>query len=270
MHHTSPMSNADLDSVIGAFEYVDRSIFRTLLADPGSSGDIAELGVFHGQSAILLGEYIRDGEVLTVIDLFDSPADDLANQQENQQSYPDLTRAAFEANYLRFHRVLPTVVQGFSQEIGAHARQGTHRFVHIDASHLFEHVVGDIAATLPLLNPEAIVVFDDIRQEHTPGVAAAAWQAVGRGELIPFAISPYKLYTARGGVDRYQALLREWLNGEQEWVLDVQSINSHTVLRVTAHRGVAKYANAKRYFPEVAWPLLTQGRHLAQRLKRRS
>lgn len=264
------VSDPELDSIVGAFEHVDRHLFRALLGDPEAHGDLAEIGVWYGQSAILIGDYVRDDETFTVIDLFGAPAADPSNQVENQDSYSGLTRSAFEANYLRFHDALPNVIQGFSQDIAKHARSGSHRFVHIDASHLFEHVEADLQASKQLLAKDGIIVFDDIRHEHTPGVAAAAWQAVGRGELIPFAISPHKLYTATDGVDRYSMLIREWQRGQESWQIEEQSINGHPVLRIfTDPPEGPKYSRAKRFVPEVAWPLFSRLRQLRDRVTAR-
>lgn len=259
------VSDPELDSIVGAFEYVDRHLFRALLGDPDSHGDLAELGVLFGQSAVLIGEYLREGEEFTVVDLFCAPPN-VNNHVETPETYPGLTRAAFEANYLRFHAALPKVIEGFSQSIGQHARLGSHRFVHIDASHHFDDVAADIAASTPLLAEDGIIVFDDIRREHTPGVAAAAWQAVGRGELIPFAISPHKLYTAQCGIGRYQELIRGWQAEQGMWQIEERAINGHPVLRVFSHPPQARYDNAKRYFPEVVWPALSWLRQLKGRL----
>ncbi len=55
---------------------------------------------------------------------------------------PGLTRRQFEKNYLAVHPSLPNVLAGDFQSITNHASAGTHRFVHIDAAHLHEHVVG--------------------------------------------------------------------------------------------------------------------------------
>ena len=83
-----------------------------------------------------------------------------------------------------------------------HAAHGTHRFVHIDASHLYEHVVADIAAARTLLKPGGVVVFDDYRAPHTPGVAAAVWRETTE-DLTPFAVTQNKLYATFGEADHW-------------------------------------------------------------------
>jgi hypothetical protein len=66
--------------------------------------------------------------------------------------------------------------------------------VHIDASHLYEHVREDIAAARQLLGPDGVVVFGDIRTAHAPGVAAAVWEEVTLGSLNVLVVGEVKLY----------------------------------------------------------------------------
>jgi hypothetical protein len=162
-----------LDRIPGWFWPQDVALFRWFLSEQSQSGvhgDLAELGAYLGKSAVLLGDYLRPTETLTVIDLFEGEAVDEANAQETGAQYAGLSQTAFETNYRSVHGTLPVVIRGFSQDIGTHVPAGSCRFVHVDASHLYEHVRGDIAAVRELVGPGAVVVFDDIRSAHTPGV----------------------------------------------------------------------------------------------------
>ena len=132
-----------------------------------------------------------------MVDLFGADVDDTANRSENAKSYATLTRTEFERNYLALHDDLPLVVQGLSTEVVEHVPAGSARFVHVDASHLYAQVAADIEAVKTVMQPDGVVVFDDIRAEHTPGVTAAVWEAASRG-MVPFAITPYKLYATWG------------------------------------------------------------------------
>ena len=66
--------------------------------------------------------------------------------------------------------------------------------MHVDASRLYEHVAGDVEAARILLGANGIVVFDDYRSVHTPGVAAVVWEAVLNKGLNPICVSESKLY----------------------------------------------------------------------------
>ena len=258
------LRDEDIESVVGHFLPIDVALFRLLLdatAEAGP-GDLAELGVLYGRSAVLIGSSRRDGETFTVVDLFGADPGDADNAAENRDSYPGLTRPAFEANYRRLlGGELPTVVQGLSHTVVDRARHGTHRFVHVDASHLHENVVRDIEAARTLLAPRGVLVLDDIRTEHTPGVAAAAWQAVRTSGLRPFAISPFKLYATFDDEAAWQSVVRSHAP-VAGYETETQVVNGRELVRV--HVPVPPPPHpARRYVPPVLWPAVRRaGRRL--------
>jgi hypothetical protein len=176
-------------------------------------GDLLEMGAYMGKSAIFMGGYLRPGETFTVCDLFDSEAPDGSNDVEVRGSYSTLTRRSFEANYLSFRQELPRVIQAPTSVVPGMVEDGSCRFVHVDASHLYKHVRGDIAAARDVLRTDGLVVLDDFRSEHTPGVACATWQAVVEDGLRPICITPNKFYGTWGDPapirDELLAALRE-------------------------------------------------------------
>jgi predicted O-methyltransferase YrrM len=249
------VTNAQVMAVPGWFGGMDVEAFRSLLAESaawGSGGDLAELGVYHGKSAVLIGSYLAPGEIFTVIDLFGANAEGAANSRENTEQYLNLTRTQFETAYEGIHGELPVVVQGLSSAITDHASHGTHRFVHIDASHLYENVVQDLAAARTLLKPDGVVVLDDYRTEHTPGVAAAAWQAVGKG-LHPFLLTPAKMYATWGDPEPWQKAVDDWLNGRSDDFREQQLIGGNQVTRVWS-----KDRRLARFVPPVVLPALSK------------
>ena len=194
-----------IEEIPGWFRRMDMELFRLLLDSTEEhlgGGDLAELGAYLGKSAALIGCSLQPGETFTVIDLFSAEAASEDNQSENEEQYAELSQEAFEGYYRTVHDELPVVVRAPSQEIVDHAAHGTHRFVHIDASHLYEHVVADIAAARTLLKPDGVVVFDDYRAPHTPGVGAAIWRETTK-DLTPFAVTQNKLYATFGDADQW-------------------------------------------------------------------
>ncbi len=255
---TRSVTDDQIDQVIGAFFHPDRDIFRTLLEwSYGMGGDLAELGVSFGASAVLIGSHLGEGETFTVVDLFGSDAADSANAEEVADSYPGLTRAAFETNYLEIvGPPLPHIITGYSTTIIDHAPHGTHRFVHVDASHLYEHVAADIQAARTLLKPDGILVLDDFRQPHTPGVAAAAWQAVTALGLRPFAISPNKMYATWGDASGPRLAVEAWL-ATTTWRYETQQVNDMPLLRVLPREVVPLPEHpARKFVPPVLWTYL--------------
>lgn len=222
------------------------SFILTRQAESETPGDLAELGVYLGKSAVLIGGHARPSETVTVVDLFDSLAVDEANATENRREYSDLNRKAFEANYQRALGKLPTIIQGPSNLIVESASHRTHRFVHIDASHLYQHVVEDIRSAKTLLRESGVVVFDDIRSQHTPGVAAAAWAEVAQG-LRPFAITSQKLYATWGPSESWAETVASWASTRPH---EQQNIAGNQVVRIYSESGTAQ-----RWVPPALMPL---------------
>ncbi|QKG22116.1 class I SAM-dependent methyltransferase [Actinomadura verrucosospora] len=235
MTETRPPLPASLDDVDGWFPKVDQRLFTWFLDRQerlGQSGDLVELGSYLGKSAILMGRHLHGGETFTVCDLFDSQAPDDSNQAEMDGSYASLTRTAFEANYRAFHDRLPEIVQAPTSAILDHVRPESCRFVHVDASHLYEHVRGDIQAAHVMLPVEGVIVCDDYRSEHTPGVSAAVWEAVAVEGLHPVCVTPQKFYGTWGEVKQVQDDLLAWLGDQDDLWHEVQEVGGRALLRV--------------------------------------
>ncbi|MFE2104509.1 class I SAM-dependent methyltransferase [Kitasatospora sp. NPDC059463] len=198
-----PAEPAVLDDVPGWFWDQDRHLFDWFLGrqeKAGFTGDLLEMGAYLGRSAIVIGAHLQAAETFTVCDLFDSAAPDDENAAEMDNSYRrTLTRTAFETNYLSFHDRLPEIIQATTSTLaGGRIPPGAFRFIHIDASHLYEHVAGDLQVARTALAPEGVVVLDDYRSEHTPGVAAATWEAVFNHGLRPVVLTESKFYGTWG------------------------------------------------------------------------
>ncbi|ARF82450.1 class I SAM-dependent methyltransferase [Kitasatospora aureofaciens] len=225
------------DDIPGWFFGLDRAAFSHLLSAQtaaGITGDVLELGSYLGRSAVLLGDHLQPGERLTVCDLFDSEAGDAENAAEMTMSYRrTLTRSAFESNYLAFHSELPEIVQAPTSVLAdGRIPADSCRFVHVDASHLYEHVSGDILVARSALAEDGLVALDDYRSEHTPGVSAAVWEAVFTGGLRPVLLTPMKFYGTWGdaAAARRTLLARDWR--AEGYTVDEDTIAGHHVLRL--------------------------------------
>ncbi|MEV6052660.1 class I SAM-dependent methyltransferase [Streptomyces sp. NPDC052107] len=224
-----------LDDVPGWFPVLDQLLFDWFLNRQETTemrGDLLEVGVYMGKSAIFVGRHQRPGERYTVCDLFEGDAPDDANQAESTKSYSALTRRVFEENYLSFHDELPRVLQGPSSVVPGEVEPRSCRFVHIDASHLYEHVHGDIGAARDLLLPDGIVVLDDFRSEHTPGVSIATWEAVLNRGLRPICLSTQKLYGTWGDPEPIQQELLAMVRERSDCHLSVQEAAGHRIVRL--------------------------------------
>lgn len=186
-----------LDDIHGWFGSQDLDLFDWFLSRQSEPGDILEMGPYLGRSSVLLGYYLRSTERLVVCDLFGSASGEDRNDVENA-GYRRPLREAFEANYGRFHPEPALVLQCPTAELGARLLDATMRFVHVDASHLYERVKEDIGTAKRLLTPQGLLVCDDYRSPHTPGTAAAVWEAMLNAGLHPVCVSQQKLYGTFG------------------------------------------------------------------------
>ncbi|MEU8123785.1 class I SAM-dependent methyltransferase [Spirillospora sp. NPDC049024] len=244
-----PASPSSLDDVKGWFPKLDQLLFTWLLERQerlGERGDLVELGSYLGKSAILMGRHLREGETFTVCDLFDTDAPDDSNQAEMQGSYSTLTRRAFESNYRAFHDRLPEIVQGPTSLILDHVQPETCRFVHVDASHLYEHVRADIEAAHVMLPAGGLIVCDDYRSEHTPGVSAAVWGAVAAGGLRPICVTTQKFYGTWGDADTVQDDLLDWLGTREDAWHEVQQVAGRRLVRLKGKGATRPYNEAGR------------------------
>jgi hypothetical protein len=224
-----------LSEVKGWFRAVDQQLFDWFLTrqlDRAQPGNLLELGAYMGKSAIFMASYLREEDAFTVCDLFDSPAEDAANSKEMNKSYSTLTRQAFEANYLSFHEELPEVIQAPSSVVADRVADKSCRFAHIDASHLYEHVNGDIEAVRDILLPDGVVVLDDYRAEHCPGVACATWGAIFTLGLRPVCVTGTKFYGTWGDPEPLRDALLEWLAGRDDMWHEVQQVADHGLIRI--------------------------------------
>jgi predicted O-methyltransferase YrrM len=224
-----------LDEVPGWFAPADRALFRELLSWQTRTqppGDIVELGVYLGKSAILLGEQLAPGETLTLCDLFGAPPPGTSIAREKGRSFATLDRTEFERYYLSFHPRLPVVLAMPTSQILDHVAADSARFVHIDASHLYEHVAADAVSARKMLRDDGIVVFDDYRALHTPGVAAAVWEAMFREDLKPIAMTRKKWYGTWGDPAPARAVVADWARTNPRHRADSHYVAGHEVLRI--------------------------------------
>jgi hypothetical protein len=244
----------DRFAIPGWFEDVDFLLFDQILerqSQGGVVGDLLEIGTYLGKSAVVLGSHVRDGERLTVCDLFEDPGAGAENDREQSIYYSSLTRRSFETNYRLFLPELPVIVQGLSLTVGDHVAPASLRFAHVDGSHLYEHVHEDLVAVESLMQPGGIVVCDDFRSHQAPGVAAAVWQAVFERGFQPIIVSNMKLYGTWGPPDEILEALRSWLTERPEIPQEEQQVFGQALLRVENVQRHGRLAPVKRFLPPI-------------------
>lgn len=226
-------------TVPGWFSDLDFRLFARisdLQLSAGTSGDLLEIGAYFGKSAILLGHLASGRERFTVCDPFDGH-DGLsaANAEENLRWYRGFSLADFEQQYLRFHVALPEVLRVPSDQIDLDTRRGACRLVHVDGSHVYDVVRGDIEASRALLTEGGVVAFDDLFTAHNPGSVLALWEAVATAVLRPICFTDAKLYAAFGDTPyAWEADLVAWALEQPEIILEWHELAGRRVPRLMA------------------------------------
>ncbi|MFF3646111.1 class I SAM-dependent methyltransferase [Streptomyces sp. NPDC002564] len=235
---TAPARPATLDEVPGWFHRLDQQLFAFFLeATAERGGDVLEMGCYLGKSTIVMGRHVREGETFTVCDLFGDESQGSYSREETRDFYQKtLSLRAFETNYLAFHDTLPTIVRGRTNVLADSIPADSCRFVHIDASHMYEDVSVDIDTTREILRPHGVVALDDYRTEHTPGVSAAVWEAVFAKGMRPVCVSGSKLYATWGETAGLQERLRAWAADVPTCTLAEDLIDGEVMLRLAAKK----------------------------------
>lgn len=242
-------------SVGGPFWDIDFLVFDRILNEQkrsGVTGDLLEIGALYGKSAIVLGLHAQPGEETVICDLFGDTGVNAANTHENEMSYPGLNRGIFEDNYKRWVSRPARVVQHLSDEIRSHVRDGSLRFAHVDGGHHYDVVAADIRNCRELLADGGIIVIDDFRQIHTPGVAAAAWAAVANDGLIPFCATEQKLYATwdAATADSMLKELTTWVRSEDAITnAGIQDVAGHQLLIIQNPVGTTSRERVRRALP---------------------
>lgn len=136
----------------------------------GVAGDVFEIGVHHGKSALLLAALLRPGrETLGVCDLF-------ADQSRNLSASGAGDRQIFEAN-MKAHAGSDLQMRIFAKPSSALTREeigANVRIFHIDGGHNVEEALNDLQLAAATTVDAGVIVLDDPFRADWPGVTHAA------------------------------------------------------------------------------------------------
>jgi hypothetical protein len=226
-----------LRTIPGWFNLTDFHLFDFVLGrqlKEDIAGDLLEIGSYQGKSTILLGYGPRHDEAVVVCDLFGAEPGETGSPIEGLGAYEGLTLKQFDANYDRFHSHRPVVNVCASSELSGRIVGREFRFLHIDGSHAYECVKDDIELAIGCSAPRAVLVLDDFRSPHTPGVASAVWEAVADGKLYPFCISASKLYAtvSKDAADDWSQAAKRFGELNSGWEVEVHLVRDLNVVRL--------------------------------------
>jgi Methyltransferase domain len=190
----------------------------------GIEGDLFEIGVHHGKSAMLVGAMARVGlERLGVCDLF---GDQAANVSVSGRGDLDI----FERNARRFLRkeLDLRIFRKLSSALTPDEIGLRHRFFHVDGGHNADEAEGDMRLAAECLVPGGVIAVDDALRSEWPAVTEGIIRFLDRcPEFRPLALGFNKMLLTRGEhADRFAAEFdkpasREAFNLGYPWRLKV-------------------------------------------------
>lgn len=160
-------------------------------AEAGITGNLFEIGVHHGKSAVLLSHMRRGTETVQVCDVF-------GDQGLNESGSGHGDRAIFERHYAAVGAGdTPAVFQKMSYDLTAEEIGPGVRFFHVDGGHLAEEAMADIKLAAAVLDERGVIVVDDPYHPAWPGVTEAIIDFLReREDYAPIALGFNKMLLA--------------------------------------------------------------------------
>lgn len=160
--------------------------YHQLLADEGMAGDVLEIGVHHGLSAIGVAALRGEGHRFVAIDLFGEL------QAQNTSGSGNGDRERFIANMQQFHEDLSflTTLTARSATLRRADLGSGFSFCHIDGGHSAAEAYADLQLCSEVAAPGGLIALDDYFNPAFPGVGEAAvrFSLDHPGTLRPIAI----------------------------------------------------------------------------------
>jgi len=132
------------------------------------TGDLFEIGVHRGRSAILLSHLLQPGESLGVCDLFGEQTGNVSRSGSGDLAMFEANMRQFGAGqgHLRVFAKSSSLLS--SVEIGV-----GHRFFHIDGGHNADEALSDLRLAAECVVPSGVIIVDDPFRSEWPGVTEA-------------------------------------------------------------------------------------------------
>lgn len=194
-HYTAQVKKPDVATYLAAtariegwFYPIDAyafAMFDDIQKSERIKGNLFEIGVHHGKSAILLGRAAAGEEIVGVCDIFEED-----------------TRDHF-IEYMRAHSPLPperlTIFAKRSTTLTADDTTTKCRLFHVDASHSAKDVFADLVTADRAINHDGVLAVDDVFSSVWPGVSEGFYNFISSrpDAFVPVFIGANKVYLTR-------------------------------------------------------------------------
>jgi hypothetical protein len=196
----------------------------------GVTGNLFEIGVWHGKSAVLIAAMLQANELLGTCDIFDDYGADGQSAK--------LTR--FQRNMERHFGNTPflRIYSKSSRDLTREDLTSNCRIIHVDAAHDSCNVYEDLVLAESCLHDQGAIIMDDAYQLRWPGVTDGIYRFLYThpDQLVPLVCGFNKLVLVRPNadadyVDRLtdSTELKARVGGAGPYVYKVESIMGHPV-----------------------------------------
>lgn len=183
-----------------------------LQVEAGIRGDVVEIGVFYGRSALVLGRTLADGERLVACDTFAVGWADVPGWSFAPSGAPEEALRSWWSDRVGDPGAL-SVIRRDSADLSAdELGRGRCRLVHVDGGHAYASVRHDASLADEALQPAGAVVFDDLLLTEWPDVTVAVVDHLRerRDALVPILLAGHKGIVCRPeAAPLYRAWARE-------------------------------------------------------------
>ena len=162
----------------------------------GITGEVAEIGVFHGKLLLALANMLHHGGKATALDVFDDQARNLdyAGEGNLQILKENVERYGPEGVDWAFIKA-DSAALNIADKVRLTAERGPFRMFSVDGCHTLEHTLNDLITATDCLAPGGVIVLDDTFQPHWPGVTEAVTLFCRQYPRVrPFLYCAHKLF----------------------------------------------------------------------------
>lgn len=138
----------------------------------GVVGDIFEIGVHHGKSAVLLGSMVQARrEILGVCDIFSKQTANVSRSGYGDREIFERNMSLFLSDTLDIRIFAKSSSNLTAQEIG-----NNYRLFHIDGGHSVNESLNDLCLAADSTIDKAVIAIDDPLRPEWPGVSEAIFR----------------------------------------------------------------------------------------------
>jgi hypothetical protein len=200
-------------AVSGYLNSLDASIIGSILAYQANNcilGNLCEIGVHHGQLFFILALARRACERSLAIDLFEDDAVNSWSREHRARACALFINARRLGISLCEAEIYKTSSLDIDADDILNRTGGSIRFFSVDGGHSYEHVENDLLLAKRTLSSEGVIAVDDFFDQDWPEVTLATYDFLrGSDEIIPFLLSPGKIYLAPPHIaEVYQGAVR--------------------------------------------------------------